>query len=137
MDIPKADIPLLKEHNQEFRILPYEHYASDRLVIGMEEKDAKDVCAVFLDHDLGEEIGKIGTEKLRKILEKDKKLALTVTLNLKNMVDKEELLEKWLSKREITLVVERIQTLLKAMPMIDKKWDKPWWNTAVETPLIT
>jgi hypothetical protein len=137
MDIPKTDIHLLKEHNQEFRILPYEHYASDKLVIGMEEKDAKDVCAVFLDHDLGEGTGKIDPEKLRKILEKDKKLALTVTLNLENMMDKKELLERWLGKNEISLVVERVQTLLKAMPMVDKKWNKPWWNTAVETPLIT
>jgi hypothetical protein len=33
-------------------------------------------------------------------------------------------------------VVERIEALLKELPTVDKKWDKPWWNTAVETPII-
>jgi len=39
-------------------------------------------------------------------------------------------------KSEAATVVDRIQTLLERLPKVDKKWDKPWWNTAVETPLI-
>jgi hypothetical protein len=33
-------------------------------------------------------------------------------------------------------VIQRIQELLEVLPVVDKKWDKPWWNTAVETPVI-
>jgi len=102
----------------------------------MEEKDLKDVCAVFLDHPIGKGKEEIDKDKMRKTLDKDKKLALTVTLNLQNMVQRTELLEKWMKKGEIATVVERMQTLLNVLPQVAKKWNKPWWNTAVETPLI-
>jgi hypothetical protein len=69
-------------------------------------------------------------------LEKDSKLALTVTLNLRNLVERPEILAKWLRKTEVVTVVDRIQALLCALPRVDKKWNKPWWNTAVETPII-
>jgi len=136
MDLPKADVHLLTEHGQEFRILPYQWYSPDKVVLGMEEKDAKDVSAIFLDHPLGMGNEEINLEKMRKILDKDKKLALTVMLNLQNLVQRTELLERWLKKGEISTVVERMQTLLSVLPQVDKKWNKPWWNTAVETPLI-
>jgi hypothetical protein len=136
MDFPKADIHLLKEQGQEFRVLPYEWYSSERLVLGMEEKDARDVCAIFLDHPVGTGKGEINSEKVRKVLEKNRKLALTVTLNLQNLVDRTDLMKKWLEKDEVSTIVDRIHALLKVLPKVDKKWDKPWWNTAVETPLI-
>jgi hypothetical protein len=85
---------------------------------------------------VGEGKGEIGQTKIRKVLDKDKKLALTVTLNLQNMAARTELLGKWLTSTEIAKVVDRIDTLLAGLPKIDKKRDKPWWNTAVETPLI-
>jgi hypothetical protein len=59
-----------------------------------------------------------------------------VTLNLKNLVDKAELLRKWMSKSEVSIVTDRIGALLKELPTVDKKWDKPWWDTEVETPII-
>lgn len=136
MDIPKTDIHLIKEQGQEFRVLPYNWYSSEKLVLGMEEKDAKDVCAIFLDHPVGAGKGEIGSEKMRKVLEKDRKSALTVTLNLQNLMDRTDVMEKWLKKGEVATVVDRIQALLKFLPKVDKKWDKPWWNTAVETPLV-
>ena len=136
MDLPRADIHVLKEHRQEFRVLPYKYYSPDKVVLGMEEKDLKDVCAVFLDHPIGKGKEEIDKDKMRKTLDKDKKLALTVTLNLQNMVQRTELLEKWMKKGEIATVVERMQTLLNVLPQVAKKWNKPWWNTAVETPLI-
>lgn len=102
----------------------------------MEEKDIKDVCSIFVDHAVGEGKGEISQNKMRRILDKDKKLALTVTLNLQNMAARTELLGKWLNVAETSKVVDRINSLLAALPKIDKKWDKPWWNTAVETPLI-
>jgi len=136
LDVPKDVIEELKQHKQDYRIFSYPYYAKDKIIVGMEEKDTKDVCAVFLDHEVGAGTEKIDVQKMRKILEKDKKLALTVTLNLKNLVEKSDALRKWLSKGEVSTVTDRIMALLKELPVIDKKWDKPWWNTAVETPTI-
>jgi len=135
-DMPKYCIEDLKRCNQEYRILPYPHYAKDKIIIGMEEKDVKDVCAIFLDHEIGEGVEKINAHKMRKILDNDKKLALTVTLNLKNIVEKSDVLKKWMTKGQISTVIDRVESLLKELPVVDKKWDKPWWNTAVETPVI-
>jgi len=69
-------------------------------------------------------------------LKKDQKFALTVTLNLSNLAEKQDTLKKWVKKSEAATITDRIQTLLKDLPRVDKKWDKPWWNTAVETPII-
>lgn len=136
-DFPRTDVHLLTEHRQEFRVLPYDYYSPEKAVLGMEEKDAKDVCAVFLDHPIGQGKEEINADKMRKVLEKDKKLALTVTLNLKNLKDRTDLLKKWMTTNEVDTVVNRIQALLNVLPKVEKKWDKPWWNTAVETPTIT
>jgi len=136
LDYPKEKLDKLTEYRQEYRILPYSHYADDKFVLGMEDKDAKDVCAIFLDHPIGNGIGEISSDKLRKVLEKDQKLALTATLNLANLVEKTDVLREWVKESEATTIADRIQTLLKDLPKVDKKWDKPWWNTAVETPII-
>ena len=136
MDLPKTDLNLVEQQGQTFRILPYDHYSQDKIILGMEEKDTRDVCAIFLDHPVGEGAEQINVGKIRKALEKDKKLALTVTLNLQNLIGRTGLMEKWMSKSEASSVVERVRAVLDACPRIDKKWDKPWWNTAVETPLI-
>jgi len=136
LDMPKECTEQLKQCECDYRILSYPYYAEDKIIVGMEDKDTKDVCAVFLDHDVGKGAESIDSQEMRKILERDKKLALTVTLNLKNLVDKAELLRRWMSKSEVSIVADRISALLKDLPTIDKKWDKPWWNTAVETPII-
>jgi hypothetical protein len=136
MDLPKTNMNVLKDSGQEYRILPYQWYSSDKVVLGMEEKDCKDTCAIFLDHPIGEGPEQISKEKMRKILEKDKKLALTVTLNLSNLEKRGEFLAMWTNKSEATTISNRIAELLGHLPQVDKKWDKPWWNTAVETPLI-
>jgi hypothetical protein len=133
LDFPKGK---LENCGCDYRILPYPHYASDMVVLGMEEKDMKDVCAIFLDHPVGKGSEQVDADKMRKALEKDSKLALTVTLNLRNLVERPEILAKWLRKTEVVTVVDRIQALLCALPRVDKKWNKPWWNTAVETPII-
>jgi hypothetical protein len=61
---------------------------------------------------------------------------LTVNLNLRNFVERPEIPTKWLRKTEVAAVADRIQALLDVLPKVDKKWNKPWWNTAVETPMI-
>lgn len=136
MDFPKENLEKLKEHKQEYRILPYPYYADDKVVLGMEDKDVKDVCAIFLDHSIGNGIGEINPDKIGKVLKKDQKFALTTTLNLGNLVEKPDALRRWVKKREAATVTDRIQVLLGSLPKVDKKWDRPWWNTAVETPII-
>jgi len=135
-DLPKEKMEDVRKYGQEYRVLSYPYYAEDKIIIGMEDKDMKDVCSIFLDHEIGKGPEKIDAEKMRKILKKDKKFALTVTLNLRNIVERQDTLRKWMTKNEVSTVTERVETLLKELPVIDKKWDKPWWNTAVETPEI-
>lgn len=135
-DAPKEVAEELKQHDQDYRILTYPYYNKDMVILGMEEKDIKDICAIFLDHDIGEGPEAINPEKMRRILERDKRLTLTVTLNLKNLVDRAEMLGRWLPKGDVAKIADRIERLLSAFPNVDKKWDRPWWNTGVETPQI-
>ena len=134
-DMPKETMDELKQKNQEYRILQYPHFAKDRIIIGMEEKDLKDVAAIFLDHDLGGGNEKIDAQLMRKAFDKDKKLALTVTLNIKNLLEK-DILAKWLPRNEASAVTSKVEALFKELPKVESKWDKPWWNTEVETPII-
>jgi hypothetical protein len=136
LDVPKERVEELKKYGEEYRILSYPYYAEDKLILGMEEKDMKDVCAVFLDHEVGEGAEKISPQRMRKALKKDKKLALTVMLNLRNIIESMDTLKDWMTKSEVSTVTDRVETLLKDLPRVDKKWDKPWWNTAVETPVV-
>jgi hypothetical protein len=135
-DMPKETREELKQKGQEYRILQYPYFAKDRIIIGMEEKDLRDVAAIFLDHDVGRGNEKIDVQLMRKAFEKDKKLALTVTLNLRNLLERPEILAKWLSRNEAAAVTSRIEALFKELPKVENKWDKPWWNTEVETPDI-
>jgi hypothetical protein len=135
-DMPAATREDLKQKGQEYRILQYPFFAKDRVIIGMEEKDLKDVAAIFLDHEIGKGGGKIDAQMMRKAFEKDNKLALSVSLNIKNLMEHQEILGTWLSKSEIATVTGRIEALFKELPKVDKKWDKPWWDTEVETPVI-
>ena len=135
-DMPAETREDLKQKGQEYRILQYPFFAKDRIIIGMEDKDLKDVAAIFLDHEVGKGNGKIDAQSLRKAFEKDNKLALSVTLNIRNLVERQEILSKWLPKNEAATVTSRIEALFKELPKVDKKWDKPWWDTEVETPII-
>jgi hypothetical protein len=134
--MPKETTEELKQKGQEYRILQYPYFAKDRIIIGMEEKDLRDVAAIFLDHEIGKGNEKINVQPMRKAFAKDKKLALTVTLNLKNLLERPEILAKWLSRNEASVVTSKIETLFKELPKVENKWDKPWWDTEVETPII-
>ena len=136
LDFPKERLEELKKCACDYRVLPYSYYAPNMVVLGMEEKDIRDVCSIFLDHPIGEGSEEIDADKMRKALEKDSKMALTVTLNLRNLIERPEILAKWLKKTDVATVVDRIQALLEVLPKVDKKWNKPWWNIAVETPMI-
>jgi hypothetical protein len=138
MDTSKDNLQSLRESAQEFRILPYDSYHPDKVVLGMEERDIRDVCAIFLDHPIGAGNESIDPNKMLRDMKTfsgiDKKLTLTVTLNLRNLVERAELLKTWLSGAEIATVSDRVDELLKHLPSVGEKWNKPWWNTAVETP---
>jgi hypothetical protein len=135
-DMPKETEEDLKQKGQEYRILNYPHFAKDRIIIGMEDKDLKDVAAIFLDHDVGKGKGQINSQTMRRVFDKDKKLALSASLNIMNLVQRPEILSKWLSKSETEVVKGRVEELFKDLPKVDKKWDRPWWDTEVETPII-
>jgi hypothetical protein len=118
----------------DVRVLRWPHYREGRLIVGMEEKDMKDVCALLLD---GGESGRLDVERLRRELN-DQKLLLTVRLNLENLLSREDWMKgKGLSAGQISHVKETGSRILRALPEVDKKWSKPWWNTEVETPSVS
>jgi hypothetical protein len=121
----------------EYRILDYPPYKSDKLLIGIEEKDIKDICSILLSHELGEEKGCVSINKMRDTLEKDKKFALTFRLNLESLARNEPLLKKLgLSSSNVENIMSKVNAILAGIPSIDKKWSSPWWNVDVETPQI-
>jgi len=136
-DVPATAREELARQQLDYRILDYPEYRTDRLLIGIEEKDLKDLCALFLDHETGERKNDINLDKIRRILEKDKKFALTFRLNLENMLRNETMLrETGVSSADIARIFTRIQGVLDVTPKIEKKWNNPWWNVDVETPQI-
>jgi len=136
-DVPATARDELVRQELSYRILDYPHYRSDRLLIGIEEKDMKDLCALFLDHEIGEGIRNISLNRIQLILERDKKFALTFRLNLENILRNEKILrETGVANADITKIFSRIKNVLDAVPKIDKKWSNPWWNVDVETPQI-
>jgi hypothetical protein len=136
-DVPISARDELARQHMEYRVLNYPYYRSDRLLVGIEEKDMKDICALFFDHEIGNQKNNINPDKIRKTLEKDKKFALTFQLNLENILRNEAVLQEiGFSKADITKIFSRIQKVLDAVPKVEKKWSSPWWNVDVETPQI-
>lgn len=136
MDFPASGLPKLEDADKTFRILKYDYFP-DRLIIGMEEKDISDLCAILLDHSIGSGREEVDPTKMARVLRKDKKFAVTCRLNLQNVVDRPAVLKGLgLTKGQVSTIINRIEVLLKAIPLIDAKWNKPWWNTQVETPKI-
>lgn len=136
-DAPKRAYDDLVKYGLEYRILNYPHYKNDRLLIGIEEKDIKDICSIFLDYDIGEGVRAINLKTIRAILEKDSKLALTFRLNLESLLRNEKLLKNMgLPQSSIETVLSRANTVMETVPAVDKKWSSPWWNVDVETPQI-
>jgi len=136
-DAPRSQRADLVRYGLEYRILNYPPYKSDKLLIGIEEKDLKDICSILLSHELGEGKGRLNITKMRGTLEKDKKFALTFRLNLESLVRNEPLLRKFgLSNSNIENVMSKVNAILAGIPAVDKKWSGPWWNVDVETPQI-
>ena len=137
LDAPKSTYEDIKEYKLEYRILDYPPYRNDRLLVGIEEKDMKDVCAVLLDCDVGEGNGMVNTKVIRNVLDKDKKFALTFKLNIESLLRNEShFKEMGLPGGSIEIIFSRANKLLEAVPVNGKKWSNPWWNEDVETPHI-
>lgn len=138
-EVDRKSLPELEAAGQTFRILNYPYYKESKLIIGMEKKDVLDVCALLYDRVLDPKQGpRLDPHRLSELLRRDQKLLLTVTLNLQNILERSDWLRSvGLSERQISRVNEAAKTILDALPKPEKKWDKPWWNTDVETPIIT
>jgi hypothetical protein len=136
LDMDKEIIPELEKAGVLYRQLHYDHYNKDKIIIGMEKKDIKDVSAAFLDHPLGEGPNAIDVEKMKKILS-DKKILKTVRLNLENLLHNQDVItDAGATQSQISTIITKIEDLLEQLPTSDKKWSKPWWNLDVETPEI-
>ncbi len=132
---PKQATITLKEEGLEHRILPCNsHYNPEKVVIGMEDKDIKDVCALFLDHPIGEGPEDINGEKIGELLQKDKKFRKTLKLNLEMIVNNKDYVRKFgASNKDCNTIISRIEELLTIIPESPEKWSKPWWNTDVSS----
>lgn len=129
--LPRSKLPELEAAGQSFRVLPYEHLKG-MVAVGMELKDMKDVAALLIDRKLGDGID---PEALRSVLGKDKRFAFTVRLNLENFAERiDVLVEEGLSRSEAEAAAGRALELLEALPRVEEKWSKPWWNVYVESP---
>jgi len=132
---PKEATSQLEEEGLLHRILPCNsHYNPAKIVIGMENKDILDVCALLLDHPIGEGREEINGQKIADLLKDDKKFRKTVRLNLEMIVNNQKTLKEFgAKKKEINKIISRIQELLAIIPESPEKWNKPWWNTDVST----
>lgn len=136
-DLPKSMMPQIMDAGLDYRVLNYPHIKSDRLVIGMEAKDVKDICAVVSDNTVGNTPESINLETIRNVLRHDKKFALTFRLNLQNILEKPQLLETLkIGRTTMSRITGAIEEILKVVPIVEKKWNSPWWNEDVETPDI-
>lgn len=132
--LPVEKLPILESSGQGYRVLPYEHLKG-MVAVGMELKDMKDVAALLLDHEIGEGGEAINPKLFGGALERDKGFALTVRLNLQNLIERIDVLVKeGLSPSEARSVAAVAEELLKAVPRVEKRWSKPWWNIYVESP---
>jgi hypothetical protein len=136
-DVPKTAHDDLVQHGLEYRVLDYPYFKSHMLLIGIEEKDIKDICSILLDHPVGNGPGELNIEAINSVLGKDKKFSLTFRLNFESLLRNEKILKNLgLADGSVETIMSRANEVLKAVPMVDKKWSNPWWNVDVQTPAI-
>jgi len=111
-------------------------YDKKHLLIGMELKDMRDVSAALLDHDLGEGPQKISVDVLGEKLRQDWGLWKTVTLSLRNMHRKLDVIfNSFGAGREDQLVVD--ERLARIVEQLEGRYaakksvfglNKQWWE---------
>lgn len=133
-EVDAKDRDALEDSGQGFRILNYPFYRREKVVIGMEEKDMLDACALL--HDKVSD-SRYFADEIARFLKRDQKLQLTFRLNMENIIARSDWLkQKSLQERQISRISESISAILSKLPAEYKKWDKPWWNRDVETPQV-
>jgi len=138
LDAPAELGDKMKAEGQSYRILNYEGYDPSRVIIGMELKDMKDVSSVLYDHEIGSGAEKIDVASMVEALRKDEKLRLTVRLNLENLLRNGHVLTSHRAGDEVTNSVrKKLEVALREIPPVEKKFKKPWWEEAVETPTVS
>ncbi len=134
----RDQLPLLESSGQGFRILDYASFNERQVLVGMEKKDLLDVCCLLHDTAEGHPgAPALNLAKLSAVLRKDPRFALTCRLNLENLIRREDWMrEQGMTEGQIQRILSQACEVLRALPPVEKKWSKPWWNTDVETPLV-
>jgi hypothetical protein len=130
-------MPQISDAGMSYRVLDYPFFKPDRIILGMELKDIKDVCAILADNLVGSEPRSISLDKINRVLRNDEKYALTCRLNLQNLVQNSQILDGLnIGRSTVSRIIEGVEAILNRLPVVDKKWSNPRWNQDVETPQI-
>jgi hypothetical protein len=123
----------------EYRIMS--EFGKREFVIGMEDKDMRDVAGAFFDHEIGNGNDCIDPDKLGSKLNEDWGLWRTCTLNLGNMRRNLDIVAKKfdMKKEHVGIIRERLETILDALdnrykakkPMFASP-SKQWWQDVEE-----
>jgi hypothetical protein len=123
--IPKEVI----DPSNEYRIIG--DFDGKNVLVGMEDKDFRDVASVFHDYDLGEDDGEIRINELYDILKKDLNMCKTVHLNLLGILKNTHRLN--LPREHASIIEDKIRKLIKELPEAREgflgAFKKQWWAT--------
>ncbi|MGD0424843.1 MAG: hypothetical protein ABSA92_15505 [Candidatus Bathyarchaeia archaeon] len=103
------------------------------VILGMEMKDMRDICAMLLDHEVGEGQSTLSLKAFSEKLRKDWRLAKTVTLNLRNLRDNPDAMNSLgIETDQATLIRSRLDKLLQTFgdfkPKLGLSLNKEWWE---------
>ncbi len=136
LEAPTDVVPKMEEDGQTYRILQYPTYRSGHVIVGMELKDLIDVSALIYDHEIGTGQDRIDPDRIVETLRRDEKMRLTIRLNLENLRNRVDILRSFgAGDEEIQVVSQRLSKILEAIPQVEKKFTKPWWEEAIDTPV--
>ena len=115
-------------------------YDKRHLLVGMEQKDMKDVGAALLDHDLGDRSQDISVNIMGEKLRQDWGLWKTVTMSLRNMHQKLETIFSSFgaSKENQNVVNEKLSRIIEQLEtkyMAKKSmfgFNRQWWEEVEE-----
>jgi len=109
----KVEIELPSEH--KYRVLG--EYDKKNVVIGMEDKDMRDLAGAVLDHELGESPQFLDLEKLGARARQDWGLWKTCTMSLQNMYrNLQAVMERYgVSECQIRTIAGRLEAVLDAL----------------------
>ncbi|PWH16463.1 MAG: hypothetical protein DDG60_04145 [Anaerolineae bacterium] len=97
-----------------------ELFLSKTQIVELNRKDALDLIALLLDHDIGRGDDKINVERICRLCLRDWGLFKTTTINLKRVEDLVNSDEIALSPGDRELVLRRIEEIRKALALMKK-----------------